>query len=265
LQFLLPDNILASDHVFVSEICILVKKITISIFVASLSLLLSSYRVAPAGKPGGYFIVSSITTDPSTEHSSASLLYNVLGLEAKGLSKKAFEYAYKGYQKLLKKKIITRADYLTICDFSQSSRRKRLYVIDLSNNEIVINTYVAHGKNSGIEYATKFSNRPESLQSSLGFYVTRQTYTGEHGLSLRVQGLEPGFNDKAYERAIVIHGANYIGDGPGHGALMGRSFGCPAVPKEESATLINTIKNGTCLFIYHPGKNYLYRSRILNG
>lgn len=265
MHFLRPDNILAPDHVFESEICILVKKLTISVFVACLALLLSSYRIAPAGKPGGYVIVSSITTDPSAEHSSASLLYNTLGLEAKGLSKKAFQYAYKGYQRLLKKKIITRADYLTICDFSQSSRQKRLYVINLATNEVVLNTYVAHGKNSGQEYATKFSNRPESLQSSLGFYVTRQTYNGEHGLSLRMDGLEPGFNDKAYQRAIVIHGANYIGDGPGHGALMGRSFGCPAVPKEESTTLINTIRNGTCLFIYHPGQKYLYRSRILNG
>jgi hypothetical protein len=265
LQNLRADNILAPDHVFESEICILVKKFTISIFVAGLALLLSSFRLAPAGKPGGYFIVSNIGTDPSTEHSSASLLYHSLGLEAKGLSKTAFEYAYKGYQKLLKKKIITQGVYLTICDFSQSSRRKRLYVVDLDNNEVVMNTYVAHGKNSGSEYASKFSNKPESLQSSLGFYVTRQTYHGEHGLSLRMDGLEPGFNDKALPRGIVIHGANYIGDGPGHGALMGRSFGCPAVPKEESATLINMIKNGSCLFIYHPGKKYLYRSRILNG
>jgi hypothetical protein len=242
-----------------------VKKLIISIFIAGMALLLSSYRIAPAGKPGGYFIVSNLGSDPSTEHSSASLLYHSLGLEAKGLSKKAFEHAYKGYQKLLKKKLVSRADYLTICDFSQSSKRKRLYVVDLANNEVILNTYVAHGKNSGSEYATKFSNRPESLQSSLGFYITRQTYHGEHGLSLRMEGLEPGINDKALHRGIVVHGANYIGDGPGHGALMGRSFGCPAVPKEESLTLINMIKNGTCLFIYHPGKNYLYRSRILNG
>ena len=98
---------------------------------------------------------------------------------------------------LLKKHIIIRSGLLTICDFSQSSNNKRLYIIDLENNEIVLNTYVAHGKNSGGEFATRFSNKPSSLQSSLGFYITKNTYYGEHGLSLKVAGLEPGFNDKA--------------------------------------------------------------------
>lgn len=183
-----------------------------------------------------------------------------------GLSKEAFEYAYKGYQQLLDKKLIDRPGYLTICDFSQSSKQKRLYLIDIANNQIVLNTYVAHGRNSGGEYATKFSNKPESNQSSLGFYVTKNTYTGEHGLSLRVQGLEPGYNDKAYKRAIVVHGANYIEETwMKQSNSMGRSFGCPAIPKKESSTVINTIKNGTCLFIYHPSKKYLRGSKILNG
>ncbi|HEY6504330.1 MAG TPA: murein L,D-transpeptidase catalytic domain family protein, partial [Chitinophagaceae bacterium] len=110
------------------------------------------------------------------------------------------------------------------------------------------------------EYARKFSNRPESHQSSLGFYITKNAYSGEHGLSLRVVGLEPGFNDRAYRRAIVLHGATYIG-----GGFSGRSYGCPAVPKEECRKIINTIKNGTCLFIYHPEKKYLRGSKILNG
>jgi L,D-transpeptidase catalytic domain len=204
----------------------------------------------------------SLTT---TENTSVTVLYSTLDLESIGLSKQAFEYAYKGYQYLLDKKLVSNS-YLTICDFSQSSKQKRLYVIDLTNNKVVMNTYVAHGRNSGLDYATKFSNKPESLQSSLGFYVTRQTYSGEHGLSLKIQGLEPGFNDKAYERAIVVHGADYIGAERLHSSpFMGRSYGCPAIPAKESATLINTIKNGTCLFIYHPAKNYLLGSKILNG
>ncbi len=190
----------------------------------------------------------------------ASLLYNVLGLEELGLSSEAFEYAYKGYLKLVEKNLVDNPGYLTICDLSQSAKKKRLYVIDIINNKIVMNTYVAHGRNSGAEYARIFSNKLSSLQTSLGFYVTRQTYNGEHGLSLRVQGLEPGFNDKAYRRAIVVHGATYIGDG-----FTGRSFGCPAVPKKDSKALINTIKNGTCLFIYHPQKKYLQGSKVLNG
>jgi hypothetical protein len=193
-------------------------------------------------------------------------LYDELGLKEKGLSPKAFEYALKGYNKLLKKRIIKKSQYLTICDFSQSSNNKRLYIIDLGKNELLVNTYVAHGKNSGAEYARKFSNKPSSLQSSLGFYITKNTYYGEHGLSLKVAGLEPGFNDKAYRRAIVVHGADYIEESwLRHSKYMGRSFGCPAIPKEESDFIINTIKNGTCLFIYHPSTNYLKGSKLLNG
>lgn len=189
-----------------------------------------------------------------------SLLYDLLNLEEMGLARQAFEYAYKGYHQLVEKNRINCPDYLTICDLSQSAKQKRLYLIDMVNNKIILNTYVAHGRNSGREYATRFSNKPASLQTSLGFYVTRNTYSGEHGLSLRMDGLEPGFNDRAYRRAIVIHGASYIGEGS-----TGRSFGCPAVPKTESKAIINTIKDGTCVFIYHPEKKYLKGSKILNG
>ena len=189
----------------------------------------------------------------------AAVLYDSLELDEKGLSKEAFEYAYKGYMHLLEQHRIAEPEYLTICDFSQSIRQKRLYLIDVENNTVVMNTYVSHGRRSGGEYARKFSNGYKSLQSSLGFYRTGKTYMGEHGLSLRLEGLEPGINDKAYRRAVVVHGASYIGDGK-----AGRSFGCPAVPKEESKKIINTIKNGTCLFIYHPEKKYLQTSRILN-
>jgi L,D-transpeptidase catalytic domain len=195
-----------------------------------------------------------------------SYLYTSLNLEEKGLSKEAFNYAWKGYQRLLEKKLISRSDYLTICDFSQPSSQKRLYIIDVTSIKLVVNTYVAHGRNSGGEYATQFSNKPESLESSLGFYITQSTYIGEHGLSLRINGVDAGFNDKAYQRSIVIHGAAYVDESRARqGVFMGRSFGCPAVPQKESANIITTIKNGTCLFIYHPDKNYLLGSKILNG
>lgn len=160
---------------------------------------------------------------------------------------------------------LRRTQYLTICDFSQSSRQKRLYIVDVESGVLLVNTYVAHGKNSGAEYATKFSNTPESLQSSLGFFVTASTYYGAHGLSLRVQGVERGINDKAFERSIVIHGAAYVDAARARaGMMMGRSWGCPAVPQKESAHIIETIKNGTCLFIYHPARNYLLSSKLLN-
>jgi hypothetical protein len=209
--------------------------------------------------------VVSSTDNPGTT-SAADIVYITTNLEQSGLSKKIFDHAWKGYQYLLEKNKIARSAYLTICDFSQSSKQKRLYIIDVANNELVTHTYVAHGKNSGGEYATSFSNRPESLQSSLGFYVTANTYIGEHGLSLRIQGVEPGFNDKALERTIVIHGAAYVDAARVKaGMYMGRSWGCPAVPQKESQRIITTIKNGTCLFIWHPSKNYLQNSKILNG
>jgi L,D-transpeptidase catalytic domain len=192
-------------------------------------------------------------------------LYDAINLQQYGLSKEAFTYAYKGYQYLLAKKWISCSDYLTICDFSQSSRQKRFYLIDIANSKLVLNTYVAHGRKSGGEYATRFSNKPTSMQSSLGFYITQSIYTGEHGLSLKINGVDAGFNDKASRRHIVIHGAEYIDENwLQRSPYMGRSYGCPAVPQNESATIINTIKNGTCLFIYHPNRNYLLGSKILN-
>ncbi len=197
---------------------------------------------------------------------AVDLLYDSLQLEKLGLKKEAFTYAYTGYKNLTEKGVLNKEGIITICDFSQSSKKKRLYLIDLNEYKLLLNTYVAHGRNSGGEFAKKFSNKPESLQSSLGFYKTKKTYYGEHGLALTISGLENGFNDKAERRKIVVHGSNYIGDNYlRYSKYMGRSFGCPAIPKKYSKKLINTIKNGSCLFIYHPNKNYLAGSKILNG
>ena len=218
-----------------------------------------------AANPGVVTLPATIQNNNYSIEEITSL-YTSLKLEQKGLSKQAFEYACRGYDHLLKRGIINKQGYLVICDFSQSSNKKRLYLIDMTNNEVTLNTFVAHGRNSGGEYAKRFSNKLKSLQSSLGFYVTQKTYYGEHGLSLRVEGLEKGYNDKANQRRIVIHGADYIGDAVlKSSSYMGRSYGCPAIPKKESKNLINTIKNGSCLFIYHPSANYLNGSKILNG
>jgi hypothetical protein len=237
--------------------------------ISSYFLLFALVNLSWAPKTEETLVASASIINPSTYSTieeKASLLYADLHLEEMGLSKDAFQYAYKGYDRLVDKHIVSNADYLTICDFSQSSNNKRLYVIDLATNEVVINTYVAHGRNSGSEFATKFSNKPSSLQSSLGFYVTEDTYSGEHGLSLKINGLEKGINDRALGRNIVIHGADYIGDAwLNYNDYMGRSYGCPAVPLAERDEIINTIKNGTCLFIYHPSMKYLKGSKILNG
>jgi len=191
---------------------------------------------------------------------TTSSLYERLKLSKLGLSVQALEYAYKGYQYLLSKGMLDNPNIITICDFSQSAFRKRMYVIDVRRQKLLINTFVAHGRNSGGEYATRFSNRPESLQSSLGFYVTERTYSGQHGTSLRIDGKERGFNDRAEDRAIVVHGAPYVGR-----SLSGRSWGCPAVPQVQIRKVINVIKNGSCFFIYHPSNTYLHGSRILNS
>ena len=196
----------------------------------------------------------------------ARSLYDSMKLRRVGLSKKAFELAWKGYHYMLNKHMLRNTNVLSICDFSQSSRRKRLYIIDLESMKLLMNTHVAHGRNSGREYAKSFSNSMESHKSSLGFYITKQTYWGGHGLALEIDGLERGINDKANERKIVVHGSDYIGDNFLRGnPFNGRSFGCPAVPSKVNAKVINTIKNGSCFFIYHPTKNYITKSKILNG
>lgn len=211
--------------------------------------------------------ISDIATSVKEEiFVEADSIYDGMKLRKFGLTKKAFEYAWKGYKNLLIKGAVANTDVLSICDFSQSSRRKRLYVLNVREKKVLVNTYVAHGRNSGAEYARSFSNSPESHKSSLGFYITSKTYYGDHGLALKIDGVEKGINDKAYDRNIVVHGSKYVGDKfIRNNPFNGRSFGCPAIPAVQTQQVINTIKNGSCLFIYHPTKHYLLQSRILNG
>ena len=192
-------------------------------------------------------------------------LYDSLGLEAKGLSRQAFEYALAGYNKLLGEGKLQNNNMLSILDFSLSSAKKRLFVIDITTGELVFNTYAAHGRGSGTAMATEFSNTPNSFKSSLGFYVTGETYSGKHGESLRLNGEEEGFNDNALARGIVMHSAAYVGeDIASKQGYIGRSQGCPAVPEEMSKEIISKIKNGSCLFLYSPDKNYTAHSKLLN-
>jgi hypothetical protein len=140
----------------------------------------------------------------------ALTLYDSMKLEQSGLNQKAFEYAWRGYHNLLKTGKLKKTDVLTVCDFTQKSSNKRMYVIDVAHKKLLFNTYVSHGMNSGVEYATSFSNRPNSFKSSLGFFITSKTYLGRNGLSLKVKGIEKGYNDLAAKRHIVLHGADYI-------------------------------------------------------
>lgn len=213
--------------------------------------------------------VTPFTFDPvvvSSFYEEKIEVFDSLDLEEKGLEFEAFHQAVKGMEVLVNEGTIARPDIITIADFSKPSSEKRLFVIDLNNYEILFNTYVSHGRNSGKVLPTKFSNRTSSYQSSLGFYKTGETYNGKHGYSLRLDGLEKGINDNARNRAIVIHGADYVAEkligGQGY---IGRSQGCPAVAMKLHKPLINQIKNGSLLFIYSPDKNYIAKSEILNS
>lgn len=154
---------------------------------------------------------------------------------------------------------------LTVIDYSLPSTSKRLWVIDLDRRRVLFNEFVAHGANSGDTYAYAFSNRVGSRQSSLGLFRADETYYGRHGLSLRLSGLEPGVNDKARERAIVMHGAPYVSAATvSTFGSLGRSWGCPALPQEVNARVIDRIQGGSAVFAYYPDRAWLQSSRFLN-
>lgn len=209
-------------------------------------------------------VSDSVSADPAANSGGfMKSVYDSLHLNLKGLSREAFDYAKKGLEKLVAKDKVSNPSILTVIDFSLPSNKKRMFVIDLNHYRVLFNSLVSHGKNTGDEWATSFSNDNESHKSSPGFYVTKETYEGKNGYSLKLEGMERGINDKAYERGIVVHGAAYVSDERATtGGFIGRSYGCPAVPQQLSVPIINTIKNGTCMFIYHP--SYVERSSILN-
>ena len=237
-----------------------------TVFLVAPSLIATSNNTTASNNYNIAAVASRAADETAAVIAEADVLYEDMSLDTKGLTKEAFENAFLGYKNLLEQGVVRKSNIITVADFSQSSRNKRLFVIDVDQREVLMQTYVAHGQGSGKEYATSFSNTPESHKSSLGFYITKNTYFGQHGLSLNLGGLERGINDNAESRRIVVHGANYIGD---HhlrsNPFTGRSHGCPAVASKLSKTLINTIKDGSVLFIYHPSTSYLKKSRILNG
>jgi hypothetical protein len=193
-------------------------------------------------------------------------VYKSLDLAKLGLSKEAFDYAMKGHDYLAASGKLQNEDILSIIDFSLPSSQKRLFIVDLKNNKLLFHTYVSHGRGSGGVMATDFSNQEDSHKSSLGFYVTGDTYMGKHGLSMRLLGQDKGFNDNAHDRAVVMHSASYVSEEAiKRQGCIGRSHGCPAVPEELNKPIIEKIKNGTCLFLYSPDKQYAANSTIINN
>jgi L,D-transpeptidase catalytic domain len=185
-------------------------------------------------------------------------LYAELAPEAIGLRYDVFHEAMVGYLNLRRAGELDPArKLLTIVDFEQSSTQKRLYVLDLDQKKVVFNTLVAHGQGSGEDLANRFSNEPDSHMSSLGFFVTGDTYQGCHGLSLYLNGKDEGYNTNAYNRSVVMHGAPYVSeDFIRQNGRLGRSHGCPALPPELTEPIVNTLKGGTCLFLYSPKERY---------
>lgn len=215
-------------------------------------------------------IVNTAVTEIKTEKvlSAAENLYQKINFTGKNTLKyDVFEKALTGFNNLKKSgKLAESTKLLTVCDFSLSSNVKRLWVINTENGEILFNSLVAHGKNTGEEFATHFSNTENSLQSSLGFYITDTTYNGENGYSLRLLGMDSGYNDAAMQRAVVMHGADYVSEEfAAQHKRIGRSWGCPAVPRPLAEPIINTIKGQNVLFIYYPDQGYLNSSKWLKS
>lgn len=175
----------------------------------------------------------------------------------------SFRNAMVGYYKLAEQEVVEK-EILTIIDFNLSSTKKRMWVLDMANNKVLYHTLVAHGKNTGNEYATKFSNTVNSLQSSLGFFVTGETYFGGNGYSMFIDGMEEKFNSKARERYVVVHGAAYANpESIKNLGRLGRSYGCPALPTSVTKEIIDIIKDKSVLYIHSSNKNYNANSEMI--
>lgn len=205
-----------------------------------------------------FFSVNTYASTPSVTLNSEDL-YNEIGI--KELNYQAFSKAIEGYNQIQSDK----KEILTLIDFSKPSTEERLYVFDLTHKKLLFKSLVAHGRNSGENFATSFSNKNGSYKSSLGFYLTGETYQGKNGYSLKLDGLEKGINDNARQRAIVIHGAAYANPEVIKGGRLGRSLGCPALPQKLNKPIIDTIKEGSVLFIYATDKTYTQSSSFMQN
>lgn len=207
--------------------------------------------------------VSNISLTPEEE---ITQLYDVFVENNSSVPNlESFKNGMMGYDKLDNKNLIDK-QILTIIDFSLSSKKERMWVMDMSKNKILYHTVVSHGKNTGSEFATKFSNIKNSKQSSLGFFITGETYFGKNGLSLFIDGMEKQFNSNARERYVVIHGASYANPSAIKNlGRLGRSYGCPALPTAISQEIIDLIKNKSVLYIYSDDKTYAKDSKMIQA
>ncbi len=204
---------------------------------------------------------STIFSRPSSFDVNSEV--QTLGKKAPQLNKRVLKFALAAYHKATRHGGVKKP-VLTVIDYSLPSSKQRMWVFDVNHDRLLYNTYVAHGQNSGMNTPNHFSNIASSKQTSLGTYITRDTYMGSNGYSLNLQGLEKGFNDNAYNRRVVIHGAWYVEpDYIRKAGRAGRSWGCPSIAKTLAKPVINTIKGGSVVFAYYPDRNYLSHSSYL--
>ncbi len=228
----------------------------------------ATYETSASSKENAEISIPETSVEPTAPLSAEEErkeLYNLFLKNNTSMpSQESFTKALTGYAKLVEEGKI-KNELLTIIDFSLSSAEKRMWILDMTTNKVLYNTLVAHGRNTGLKMAKKFSNENSSYQSSLGFYVTAETYYGKNGLSLFIDGMEEGFNSNARSRYVVMHGAAYANpDFVKRTGRLGRSLGCPAIPQALTKEVIDLIKGQSALFIYHPNKNYLNNSTYLN-
>lgn len=201
------------------------------------------------------------TTNPTAKElfsEYVNTVYQTAGLQQVGMDLNVFQRALTGYFNIKAQDNLAQNDsVITVVDFTKSSREKRMWIIDVLNKHLLLNTWVAHGSGSGDDMATSFSDINESHQSSLGFYLADDVYIGKHGRSLRLDGLDAGFNTNARSRGVVIHAAEYVGESAiAAMGRLGRSFGCPAVSPSVINQVINTIKGKSVFFINGNSSNY---------
>lgn len=223
------------------------------ILISTLALTIISW--VPSSNPNA---PAKFITKDSLYNAHVNRIYNGANLEKAGLNPEVFEKALTGFYNLKNNGMLSsEKSILTIADMDQNSTKKRLWIIDLDKDSLLVNTWVAHGLRSGDDMATRFSDVNESNASSLGFYVTAEVYRGKHGRSLKLDGMDAGFNTNARRRSIVVHGATYVSQNTiNQLGRLGRSQGCPAVPAELSDQVINSIEGKTVIFINQSNQHY---------
>jgi hypothetical protein len=212
-----------------------------------------------------FAVPAAQAADAATAPPSESLVRSLLR-QAPGLSSRVLKLALDAAQNAEEQGLVTRRNLLTVIDYSLPSTQPRLFVFDLAARKLLFRELVAHGRNSGDNMATYFSNDPGSLASSVGLFVTDEPYIGGNGYSLRLKGLEQGINDMAWSRMIVLHGAAYVSQAAVKAlGRLGRSWGCPAVRPQIARQLIDTLRGGSAIFAYYPEKSWLSSSSFVHA